>query len=757
MFYILEEEGIINDGVRGIFALINNGIYYLIAITFNLIEDLSKISLLSYSNMKDFAQRIYMLLGLFMLFKVSFSIISYIVDPNKMSDRNTGFTGIIKNTIITLILILIVPTCFSLLYEVQDAILSENIIPKLILGSDREISDTSDDNLKIYMSPKYCGDQAIWAKDTGHYIALLVFRPFFQPNPDLGSEEFSERGNDPALRYCFPKYNKYSKEAPSAGWDWTYTIPLVGAYNAISDLFATVNYYSEHSTEDVLNTHDITVGSYLGYEGLYNSANGTDGPFQYSDYDIDFNYLVMMIVGIAVEVILIGISFDVAVRSVKLTFLQLLSPIPIVSYIDPKSGKDGMFKRWYQEVFRTWGSLFIKLIAVFFGVYLIQQLNGKLYLVSGTSSDIKSDYFWIMLFLLIGILMFMKQLPSLIESLIPGMKGAGSFTLNPFKKISNEAMGGKALIGGAAALGVGAVGLAGAGISHAVARNKLKNDIASKEGALKNDRINNLRKQRLNNQAMRANNAKINTLNANRDKVIQDYQKGKIDKDKRDRVLDTLDGKISSLNASNSNIKADNASMRADISKRKEELSDLKNKKLYKNPVSGYAGSFARGGLYGAKAGYKSPSHPLKDAASAVENASKMRNYRDNYSIKDQAIDKLTDIAGIRNESGTTSQTQRDIRKITESLNNVVSNIDNTNRVLAGIRSSMGESNFNMAVNFDSNGRMQYNNAYSGPMAGDISAAISNYNRQLDEKIDLERQIKKLENIKNTSRPGSEK
>ena len=503
MLNILDEEGIIADAIRSIFAAINDGIYTLIAITYNLIEDLANVSVLSYGDMQKFASRIYALLGLFMLFKVSFSIITYILDPNKMADSNTGFSAIIKNTVITLILILTVPMAFNLLYEAQAAILEDNVIPKLILGNDSEMSgttagtkldatntETMNKNLQIYFSPDYC-EHPLLAKDTGQYIALLTFRPFFQPNDSFTKEDFEGRGNAAATRYCIPESSPIIDDAGDlfsiAGTAWkVVTIPITGPITGLKMLLhADDNEADSGSYDSQMNdaikkynngTSEVTIDSYLGDESIYNSANGTDF-IGWSDYDIDFNYFVAMLVGIFVELLMISIAFDVAVRSVKLAFLQLISPIPIVSYIDPKNGKDGMFKNWYKEVFKTWASLFVRLIAIFFGVYLIQQINGTIYLINDQKEPL-SGHFWIMLFLLIGVLMFMKQLPSLIETLIPGMKGSGSLNLNPFKKVADGAIGGKFIAGAATGLGAAGIASVGGATANAIAAdrgNKMRN------------------------------------------------------------------------------------------------------------------------------------------------------------------------------------------------------------------------------------------------------------------------------------------
>lgn len=773
MFNILESEGFFNDMIRDIFAAINRGIYSLIAVTYNLIEDLSKMSILSYGNMQEFARRIYALLGLFMLFKVSFSIITYIVDPNKMTDKTAGFSAIIKNTVITLILILVVPTGFSLLYEAQDAILSENVIPKLILGTDKDISTTGNtkDELKIYFSPDYCGDVPIYAKDTGHYISLLTFRTFFQPNPKYDIQSFADSiGSKIYTRYCFPRSTEYlpddvNLDLGSIKWDVVKGAISTAIFPMFQPLKQAISgakkLYNLSNMPDDLNelNNDIEVYDYLNYSQLYNASSAKANhdaidffTLSYYDYDIDFNYFIALLVGIIVELVLIGICMDVAVRSVKLTFLQLMAPIPIVSYIDPKSGKDGMFKRWYQEVFKTWGSLFIKLIAVFFGVYLIQQLD-TLYLLSGSATDIKSTKLWIMLFLLIGILIFMKQLPTLLESLIPGLKNAGSFTLNPFKKFSNEAIGGKQILGAAGAVGAGALALTGAGIAHGVARRQFRKGLDKSQGEIAN-----LRGKRIANAGkLQSNNAQIRSLNAQ--KSVLEAKKAAVPVASRQwfdlgNDIKNLEAQKATLKADNSKIRAESKEIRGNMEAKETALqAKIEKSKLTKHPIAGAMGSISRGALYGMREGYKNPRNFIKNAITATTKASENRNYRDKYALGDRAKDRLTDIAAIKNTSGTSSKVKESIKDAQNSLADVTNNIARLNRTIADLSTRMGEAEFNKAVITQANGRMMYNDSYrppagySGPSLDDLRAVLDNYNTQRDSQIQIEKQIKEYENI----------
>lgn len=481
--YILEDAADVtafSQLIRAFFATIDNAVYSFIAIIYNLIEDLANTSILSISQMNEFASRIYALLGIFMLFKVSFSIISYIVSPDKISDNTTGMGGIIKNVLITLILILVVPTGFKLLYEAQSAILSENVIPKLLLGQDID-ADNNGDKFYISTACKTIGEEGKltdyepYAKDKGHYISLMIFRSFYQIGSDGGSSDQDAQSDDTDevenQKYFeetfFPYYCGYGNKELTVSYflqSQLYNGPVEKIKEKETFFDTIINAARTVSAVGSFGLSEVILAAGGAVVNFVSSRLGL-GP---STYYISYTYFISTVVGVFTVVVLISMAFEVAIRSVKLTFLQLMSPIPIISYIDPKSGKDGMFKQWYTEVFRTWASLFIRFIALFFGIYLIQQLDG-LYTFD-PNREYLSGGIWIKLFMLLGVLMFCKELPKLLEQLIPGMKGSGSFKLNPIKRLKEDVPGSKFIAGaavGAGVTGAAALGSAGANAIHA--------------------------------------------------------------------------------------------------------------------------------------------------------------------------------------------------------------------------------------------------------------------------------------------------
>ena len=83
-----------------------------------------------------------------------------------------------------------------------------------------------------------------------------------------------------------------------------------------------------------------------------------------------YMYVVATAAGAFLCYILLLFCFDIAIRSVKLGFLQLIAPIPLISKIDPKKG-DEVFSKWVKECTSTYALLFIRLLAIYFAIYMI--------------------------------------------------------------------------------------------------------------------------------------------------------------------------------------------------------------------------------------------------------------------------------------------------------------------------------------------------------------------------------------------------
>ena len=193
-----------------------------------------------------------------------------------------------------------------------------------------------------------------------------------------------------------------------------------------------------------------------------------------------YSYLISTIAGGYVAWMLLTFCFDLAVRSVKLSFLQLIAPVPILANID--ESKQNVFKNWVKECTSCFLSIFIRLITIYFIIFVISELvrnNGFGYYVFDAQTQefvYKSGFSnWLLsAFVIIGLLMFAKQVPQLIESIF-GIKSEKSFSANGL------AMG----LGFAGGAAVGALANAG---NYALNRRKFIKEHAKDENGNWNEK-----------------------------------------------------------------------------------------------------------------------------------------------------------------------------------------------------------------------------------------------------------------------------
>ena len=373
--------------IRGLFAAIDKVVVWLIENLYNLIFQISSVQIFDNASLAAFANRITVILSIFMIFKLSLSFLNYIVNPDSMTDKSKGFSKLIQNIAVALVLLVSYQFLFDKAMELQQKIVDNNTVPKLILGS-------SGKNVK-----------------NSGVVSFPLFSAFIVPNSDLLAQQQGCRTyfiNDGTVPHKRCDIGDYSSDAA--------TMPYIG--------------------NEPNNQLDYTVenqNTYYLFDYLLRLKN--NGQFAF-----DYKFIISTICGAFAALVLLSFCMDVAVRIIKLYFLRLIAPIPIISYIDPIKG-EGIFKKWLSNVGKTYADLFVRLIAIFFAIFIIQQVSAN----AGTLKDFNGnpiDNPFVIIFIIIGALMFAKQFPKLIQD-ITGISLDGKMQLNPFKKIGEQAVGGK--------------------------------------------------------------------------------------------------------------------------------------------------------------------------------------------------------------------------------------------------------------------------------------------------------------------------
>lgn len=411
---------------RSLFLLIDGVVYWAVNILYKLFIMISETGIFTPENIKEFGSRIYVLLGVFMLFKVSFSFINYIINPDTFSDKSKGVSKLLMNFFVVLIGIVAVPYIFQAAYSLQAIVLKENVIGSLVMGMNAEVMNNNDYD---------------YIEQGGKLMSYTTLSAFIRLNPEAVGEECA--ANPVVAATDENGAAVYENRVRKAELN-----PACLSKDAETAMEVEVN--------------KSTVGKMLLAAYTENNTNyytGTDlvnATIEIDDDEVwifDYSIIISTIAGGFLAWLLLIFCIDVATRSVKLGFLQLIAPIPIISYIDPKSGQDGIFKKWTKECTGTYLSLFVRLLAIYFVLFIITLiLNGEMINVA---TGAKQTNLFVKIFIIFGALMFAKDLPKLISD-ITGVKLDGGFTLNPLKKLGSSpyAAGAMGLVGGAIGGGI---------------------------------------------------------------------------------------------------------------------------------------------------------------------------------------------------------------------------------------------------------------------------------------------------------------
>lgn len=130
-----------------LFAGVSSVVFAIVSGMFTLIDDLSKYNFFSADTINQFTNRVYVIIGVLMLFKLVISAVQYIVNPDMFDDKSKGLGAVLKKSIIAVVLLAIVPSIFQFAMEVQGDIVEQ--IPKIIFGNNNSTVDQIGDQLSV--------------------------------------------------------------------------------------------------------------------------------------------------------------------------------------------------------------------------------------------------------------------------------------------------------------------------------------------------------------------------------------------------------------------------------------------------------------------------------------------------------------------------------------------------------------------------------------------------------------------------------
>ena len=376
----------IEHGFRTLMFILCDGVYRLIYLTFYIFFFFFSARIIE--DTQGIVNRISLIIGLFMVFRVTFAFVQYIVDPDAMLDKKKGAANIIKKIIISIVLLGSTSTLFNLAFKAQDLIIDNQIIGKIIFNSS---SSNGYDSDSLYSTPEN-------SSTFGGRLSAEVFSAFYRLNPEASPKDSDQEDCKTWL----------TNDDGNSG------------YSKLKEKIAQ------------------NKGALSGYKNspaaiCLNEQDSSD------EYIVDFDAggFLALAFGIAVLYTIFIFTIQVGVRVIQLAYLQIIAPIPIIMYITPKG--DEQLKKWGQQCSTTFLDFFMRCTIIYFAILVIQNIwetgfIGKL-LSAGTESSNGWETMYVGVIMIIAVLTFAKKVPNLIKEIFPSLGGAAGFDYGlSFKK-----------------------------------------------------------------------------------------------------------------------------------------------------------------------------------------------------------------------------------------------------------------------------------------------------------------------------------
>ena len=376
----------------------------------------------------DVSTQLYTVIGIAMIFVFAYQLVLLIINPEGGNQKAPS--KLFMDTVISMVVVLMLPTIFNYMTVFQDHVLTNGTIPALILGTNA--AEDLDE-------------------DAGYNIALMVMVSFYHPN---NSDYTTFHNEDGSLK------------------DGT---EGVDACKAAGDDETTCTNFNDALKEF---HNDKTITSFTWSSKLSQAI--------YKEETMSYMWVLSTAGALLVSWFLVTYSIDIGTRAVKLGFLQIIAPVPVILRIFPQSRKT--FETWFGEIKKTYLELFIRLAVIFFTVRLIQIVPTLITAVfdstSGSGDGIVIKCIATVL-LILGLLKFAQEAPELVKTMFnSGGNLLAGMNLKPgVRKHIEDNKFGMAGIGAAAGLVGGMIGGGANAVRTAKQRNGGNGRFGSNAGA----------------------------------------------------------------------------------------------------------------------------------------------------------------------------------------------------------------------------------------------------------------------------------
>ncbi len=304
---------------------IDSVVYFAITVAYKLFLALAQFEIFNNEAFDFLINRTYIVIGVVSLFVVAYSLLNSIINPDNASKGNKSFAKIVKNVVIAIVGVAIVPTIFNYFYYFQRVVLCNNFIPRLILQQVN--TDTST------------------LENIATELPELIFESFFYPNGLVADGNSNDNNFTDDL---------ITSEASKI---------IINHSNPVYDT-------DTYSLADAYTNAKNGYSFWTSFEPFIFSSPGV------SDNSIQYLIILSTVAGGYIAYVFLNLCLDMGLRAVKLGYLELIAPLAIMTSIVP--GQDGVFKNWSKKTISCAVEVFTRLFVVVFAVYLVGTVKNLL-------------------------------------------------------------------------------------------------------------------------------------------------------------------------------------------------------------------------------------------------------------------------------------------------------------------------------------------------------------------------------------------
>lgn len=156
---------------RALFGFFDGLVFQLVSLVINGFFSIASMEVFNNNLVDQVINRVYVIIGIFMVFKLAMSLLQALVNPDKLTDKQNGTSKLVVRVLTVLVILVAFPTIWSFLMRAQNPIALT--IPRFILGTTGAIDKNGNVNDSFNEESE---------DNYGQRISVATYKALLSPN-----------------------------------------------------------------------------------------------------------------------------------------------------------------------------------------------------------------------------------------------------------------------------------------------------------------------------------------------------------------------------------------------------------------------------------------------------------------------------------------------------------------------------------------------------------------------------------------------